>query len=249
LKASTPKAQSPKCVLLGASAGAAAPAAHATGSCHTATQPQRVCLVLQHPVTQGEPRETLCLQGGWGAPLIFLLLPRELPTEQGHHPRRGYSRGCLQKNHGRDPIFPAPYYPENSQSSRFEGANPPTAVFLVMTHKIPHNSDTIFLIKPAARTKLYIWYSKKKKGRGKKKDKTLLVLTSSEAVGHETDGQLAVGEPSCWLCTDPLQTGARQTGSAARHQESAFLYVVTYTDVRIISCIWTEKGAFISRMT
>lgn len=73
------------------------------------------------------------------------------------------------KNCRRDPIFPAPYYPENTQSSHFEGANPPTAVFLVMTHKIPHNSDTIFLIKPAAKMKLYMWWLKKKKKGGKKK--------------------------------------------------------------------------------
>lgn len=72
------------------------------------------------------------------------------------------------KNCRRDPVFPAPYYPENTQSSHFEGANPPTAVFLVMTHKIPHDSDTIFLIKPAAKMKLYIWCLKKKEG-GKKR--------------------------------------------------------------------------------
>lgn len=93
----------------------------------------------------------------------------------------GILKGACKKNHRRNPIFPAPYYPENTQSSRFEGANPPTAVFLVMTHKIPHNSDTIFLIKPATKMKLYIWCLKKKKKKeeGKKKDKTLLVVISS----------------------------------------------------------------------
>lgn len=43
----------------------------------------------------------------------------------------------------------------------FEGVSPPTVVFLLMTHKIPHESDTICLIKPAAKMKLYVWCSNK----------------------------------------------------------------------------------------
>lgn len=147
-------------------------------ACVTQPYNQNTCVLCYSILSRRDSREKHRLQGDWGASLVFLLVPtgntRELPTEQGHRPHRGYSEGHVQKNHRRNPIFPAPYYPENTQSSRFEGANPPTAVFLVMTHKIPHNSDTIFLIKPATKMKLYIWCLKKKKGR-KKKDKTLLV--------------------------------------------------------------------------
>lgn len=42
LKALTPKAQTPKCALLGASASVAALAYHTTGLCHTDPQPKRV---------------------------------------------------------------------------------------------------------------------------------------------------------------------------------------------------------------
>lgn len=49
-----------------------------------------------------------------------------------------------------------------------------------MTHKIPHNSDTIFLIKPC------IWFLKKKRRR-KKEDKTIVVAVSSKAVVHEAN--------------------------------------------------------------
>lgn len=133
------------------------------------------------------------------------------------------------------------------QSSHFEGANPPTAVFLVMTHKIPHNSDTIFLIKSAAKMKLYIWCLKKKKGGGE--DKTLLVVIRSEAVEHKTNSMQC--ENKADGCTQMLcrKHGFEREGSAACHQGFAVLYVATYTDVRIISCTWTAKGAFISRMT
>lgn len=60
------------------------------------------------------------------------------------------------------PYFRCTLLPQNTHSSRFEGANPSTAVFLVMTHKIPHNSDTIFLIKPAAKWN-YTFGARKKK--------------------------------------------------------------------------------------
>lgn len=54
LKALTPKAQTPKCALLSASASVAALASHTTGLCHTALQPKHMCSVLQYPVTQGQ---------------------------------------------------------------------------------------------------------------------------------------------------------------------------------------------------
>lgn len=162
----TPKAQTPKRALLGASASAAAPASHATGFCRTAPQPKRVCSVLQYPVTQGQQRETCCLQRARSiAPLPAGANRKRQGAADRTRPSpspRVLPRGHV-KNGRRDPIFPAPYYPENTQSSLFEGANPPTAVFLVMTHKIPHDSDTIFLIKPAAKMKLYIWCLKKER--------------------------------------------------------------------------------------
>lgn len=55
LKALTPKAQTPKCALLGASGSVAALAYHTTGLCHTAPQPKHLCFVLQYPVMQGQP--------------------------------------------------------------------------------------------------------------------------------------------------------------------------------------------------
>lgn len=55
LKALTPKAQTPKHVLLGASASVVALASLTTGLCHTALQPKHVCFVLPYPVTQGQP--------------------------------------------------------------------------------------------------------------------------------------------------------------------------------------------------
>lgn len=54
LKALTPKAETPKRALLGASASVAALASHTTGLCHTALQPKHVCFVLQYPVTLGQ---------------------------------------------------------------------------------------------------------------------------------------------------------------------------------------------------
>lgn len=63
-----------------------------------------------------------------------------------------------------------PYMHFTTPETLFEGVSPPTAGFLLMTHKIPHESDTICLIKPAAKMKLYIWCSKKM-GREEKKPK------------------------------------------------------------------------------
>jgi len=52
-----------------------------------------------------------------------------------------------------------------------------------MTHKIPHNSDTIFLIK------LCIWLFKKeeKEEERKNEDKTLVVVVGSKAVVHKAN--------------------------------------------------------------
>lgn len=52
-----------------------------------------------------------------------------------------------------------------------------------MTHKIPHDFDIVFLIILAAKMKLYTWFLKKKKKRGK----TPLVIVSNKAVEDKTD--------------------------------------------------------------
>lgn len=160
LKALTPKAQTPNCALLGASV--AALASHTTGLCHTTLQPN-TCVLCCSILSHRDSREKRSVRGRLAASPFFLLVSvtnsRELLMEQGYHPCRDAKR-----------ITGMTWFSLHltTPETLFEGVSPPTAVFLLMTHKIPHESDTICLIKPAAKMKLYIWCLKKQ-GIDKKK--------------------------------------------------------------------------------
>lgn len=118
LKALTPKAQTPS-VLFWVLLQVLLPWLLTPGLGHTTLQPKHMCFVLQYPVTQGQPWETLCLREDWAASPFFLLVSvrnsKSCQIDQEYHPCRGYSQRCMQKTKSQAwPYFPAPYHPGNT---------------------------------------------------------------------------------------------------------------------------------------
>lgn len=62
---------------------------------------RNACVLCYSTLSRRDSCKKHCLQGDWGASLIFPLVPaghsKELLTEQGHRPHRGYSQGCMWK--------------------------------------------------------------------------------------------------------------------------------------------------------
>lgn len=130
----------------------------------------------------------LYLQGEWAASPFFLLVSvknsKSCQWNKDITSPEGIPKGACKKEITGMTLFSLHL---TTPETIFEGVSPPTAVFLLMTHKIPHESDTICSRKPAAKWNYTFGAQKKERKKIQTQQDNLLLVVISEVVEHETD--------------------------------------------------------------